>query len=154
MEIELEGCDIKGGWHGVSVRSQATCTLNSCRVYENQWNGISATGEGTTLTLIKGSMIKDNGRCGVSVSAGVQTVIDGCVFEGNGEAGVEAYGKETRLQLDNNSFSANEEAGVRGSRGVMIYLMNNNIVDDNDFDATCLVMKEGLRQVHNPELSA
>ena len=133
------------------------------------------------MNLSNGSIVKDNGRCGVSVQAGVQTVIDNCILESNAEAGVEAFGKETRLQLDNTQINGNDQCGIRGSRGPMIYLVGNQVGDDprsikperlsnpvyphltpsappfqvgdpDAMDSTCLVMKDGIRHVITKEL--
>merc|ERR1712159_855833 len=68
MEIELDGCEVRGGWHGISVRSAAVATLIGTKVTDNLWNGISATGAKTELHLQEGSIVSNNGRCGVSVS--------------------------------------------------------------------------------------
>ena len=79
-------------------------------------------------------------------------MIDSCILEGNAEAGVEAFGKETRLQLDKTQINGNEECGIRGNRAPMIYLVGNQVGDPDAMDSTCLVMKDGIRHVITKEL--
>jgi len=147
MQVSLRNCHIQGGWYGLSVRAGATATLSNCQVHDNKWNGIQGTGHETHLNMNEGTMVYDNGRCGVAIITGVQAVLDGCLIERNEEAGVEAFGKETRLQLDNNCIRNNAECGVKAGRSCMVYLVGNQISDADGIDRTCLVMKEGIRQV-------
>lgn len=147
MEVEMEGCDVKGGWHGVSVRAGATATLTGCKVYGNSWNGVSAVGVDTHVNLLEGTVLRQNGRCGLSVSAGVQAVLNACTLEGNAEAGVEAFGSDTRVQIDRSLLKDNDECGIKAARGCMLYLVDNTLEDADGIDPTCLVMKEGVRQV-------
>lgn len=106
-----------GNGHGLAVVEGAQAVVSRCRFSANGWNGLSATGKGTSLEA-RDCQVVGNFEHGIEVWQEASAALSGNRCEDNSLNGIHLDAGATPVQITGNQLIANREFGiVLGSGG-------------------------------------
>ena len=132
------------------------------KIYSNNYNGVSATGDKTEIYLHK-NIITDNGKAGkstsdgeighgVGVAEGAYANVTNNVITNNKQCGVSVFDK-ARTKINKNTITGNGRHGVGARQNIKIYVMKENNISNNSYNGILLADKANGNTLTNNKIT-
>lgn len=97
--------------------NKSTATVTGCEVFNSGLNGISATDKNSKVyinncTINKNGTKKQSTGHGVAISYGAYSEIKGTTIKSNKQCGISVYGSKAKVVIENSNVSSNARHGI------------------------------------------
>ncbi len=124
-DVVISACNVHhSAGHGIAVVSGASATITGCKITACGWDGVTAYGAGSHVTLVD-TLCQGNLQHGMGFWLGGSGSVTSSRMLKNGLCGIVAMSKGTVVKVKSSTCSNNREAGILVANGVTATLDSN-----------------------------